>query len=103
MQGGGVEVEFGVLELEARHLNAPYLKLLKTGRPWIIAKWAMSLDGKMATAGGESRWISNEQFAQSGAQTAGTDGRDYRGTGNRAAGRSPVDRTASGTAHCRYA
>jgi diaminohydroxyphosphoribosylaminopyrimidine deaminase/5-amino-6-(5-phosphoribosylamino)uracil reductase len=58
---GGVEVEFGVLELEARQLNAPYLKLLATGRPWIIAKWAMSLDGKMATAGGESRWISNEQ------------------------------------------
>jgi diaminohydroxyphosphoribosylaminopyrimidine deaminase/5-amino-6-(5-phosphoribosylamino)uracil reductase len=58
---GGVEVEFGVLALEARQLNAPYLKLLATGRPWIIAKWAMSLDGKMATAGGESRWISNEQ------------------------------------------
>ncbi|MGA2797953.1 MAG: bifunctional diaminohydroxyphosphoribosylaminopyrimidine deaminase/5-amino-6-(5-phosphoribosylamino)uracil reductase RibD [Thermoguttaceae bacterium] len=58
---GGVEVEFGLLELEARRLNAPYLKLLATGRPWIIAKWAMSLDGKMAAAGGESRWISNEQ------------------------------------------
>jgi diaminohydroxyphosphoribosylaminopyrimidine deaminase / 5-amino-6-(5-phosphoribosylamino)uracil reductase len=61
MQGSGVEVEFGVLELEARRLNAPYLKLLAAGRPWIIAKWAMSLDGKMATAGGESRWISNEK------------------------------------------
>jgi diaminohydroxyphosphoribosylaminopyrimidine deaminase / 5-amino-6-(5-phosphoribosylamino)uracil reductase len=61
LQRGGVEVEFGLLELEARRLNAPYLKLLATGRPWIIAKWAMSLDGKMATAGGESRWISNEK------------------------------------------
>lgn len=61
LQGGGVEVEVGVLEFEARQLNAPYLKLIETGRPWIIAKWAMSLDGKMATAGGESRWISNEQ------------------------------------------
>ncbi len=61
LQAGGVEVQCGVLEFEARKLNAPYLKLLETGRPWIIAKWAMSLDGKIATVGGESRWISNEQ------------------------------------------
>jgi len=61
LQAAGIEVEVGVLQSEARRLNAPYLKLIETGRPWIIAKWAMSLDGKIATAAGESRWISNEQ------------------------------------------
>ena len=61
LQAAGVAVECGLLESDARQLNAPYLKLLETGRPWIIAKWAMSLDGKIATAAGESRWISNEK------------------------------------------
>ncbi len=61
LQAAGVETECGLLEFEARQLNAPYLKLLETGRPWIIAKWAMSLDGKIANAGGESRWISNKK------------------------------------------
>ncbi len=37
----------------------PYLKLISTGRPWIIAKWAMTLDGKIATRTGDSRWISS--------------------------------------------
>ncbi len=56
-----IDVEVGRLEAEAQMLNAPYLKLLETGRPWIIAKWAMTLDGLAATASGSSRWISNEQ------------------------------------------
>jgi diaminohydroxyphosphoribosylaminopyrimidine deaminase/5-amino-6-(5-phosphoribosylamino)uracil reductase len=56
----GVVVEFGVGEAEARRLNAPYLKLLATGRPYVHAKWAMTLDGKIATRIGDSHWISNE-------------------------------------------
>lgn len=56
----GVPVDVGIGEREARRLNAPYLKLLQTGRPWTLAKWAMSLDGKIATRTGESRWISGE-------------------------------------------
>jgi diaminohydroxyphosphoribosylaminopyrimidine deaminase/5-amino-6-(5-phosphoribosylamino)uracil reductase len=58
LQTAGVHLEVGLFEAEARQLNAPYLKLLATGRPWVIAKWAMSLDGRIATHTGESRWIS---------------------------------------------
>jgi diaminohydroxyphosphoribosylaminopyrimidine deaminase/5-amino-6-(5-phosphoribosylamino)uracil reductase len=60
LRQAGVTVEFGVGEAESRKLNAPYLKLLGTGRPWVHAKWAMTLDGKIATRSGDSRWISNE-------------------------------------------
>ena len=59
LRQAGVEVELGVLQAEARWSYAPYLKLNETGRPWVIAKWAMTLDGKIATAGGDSRWISD--------------------------------------------
>jgi diaminohydroxyphosphoribosylaminopyrimidine deaminase/5-amino-6-(5-phosphoribosylamino)uracil reductase len=60
LQAAGIEVSMGELESEARRLNAPYLKHIERGRPWVIAKWAMSLDGKIATRTGESQWISNE-------------------------------------------
>jgi diaminohydroxyphosphoribosylaminopyrimidine deaminase/5-amino-6-(5-phosphoribosylamino)uracil reductase len=60
LRAAGVAVEVGLAEAEARRLNAPYLKLLATGRPYIHAKWAMTLDGKIATRTGDSKWISNE-------------------------------------------
>jgi diaminohydroxyphosphoribosylaminopyrimidine deaminase/5-amino-6-(5-phosphoribosylamino)uracil reductase len=41
-------------------MNAPYLKLLRTGRPYVHAKWAMTLDGKLATKSGDSKWITGE-------------------------------------------
>ena len=58
LRSAGVEVELAVLESQSRGLNAPYLKLVQTGRPWVLAKWAMTLDGKIATRSGSSRWIS---------------------------------------------
>ena len=57
----GVSVTVGVLEAQARALNAAYLKLLRTGRPWVVAKWAMTLDGKLATRTGDSKWVSNPE------------------------------------------
>jgi diaminohydroxyphosphoribosylaminopyrimidine deaminase/5-amino-6-(5-phosphoribosylamino)uracil reductase len=61
LREAGVIVETGLCEREARRLNAPYLHLLATGQPWVHAKWAMTLDGKIATHRGDSRWISNEE------------------------------------------
>jgi len=64
LAAAGIEVELGVLEDDARWLNAPYLKLIGSQVPWVIAKWAMTLDGKIATSSGDSRWISNEASRQ---------------------------------------
>lgn len=61
LQEAGIETTLGVLEPESHDLCAPYLKLIETGRPWVIAKWAMTLDGKIATREGDSRWISGEK------------------------------------------
>ena len=60
LQSAGVAVEIGLCESEARRQNAPYLKLVGAGRPYVHAKWAMTLDGKIATRTGDSKWISNE-------------------------------------------
>jgi diaminohydroxyphosphoribosylaminopyrimidine deaminase / 5-amino-6-(5-phosphoribosylamino)uracil reductase len=50
----------GIEQAAAHQLLLPFLTLITKSRPWIIAKWAMSLDGKIATISGESQWISNE-------------------------------------------
>jgi diaminohydroxyphosphoribosylaminopyrimidine deaminase/5-amino-6-(5-phosphoribosylamino)uracil reductase len=59
LRTAGLAVEVGLCEPESRRLNAPYLKLLSTRRPYVHAKWAMTLDGKIATRTGDSKWISN--------------------------------------------
>ncbi|MEM1099562.1 MAG: bifunctional diaminohydroxyphosphoribosylaminopyrimidine deaminase/5-amino-6-(5-phosphoribosylamino)uracil reductase RibD, partial [Planctomycetota bacterium] len=59
LRDAGIDVSIGLGETEARRLNAPFLKRVEQGLPWVIAKWAQTLDGKVATAGGDSQWISN--------------------------------------------
>jgi len=54
-------VTTGILEQQAREILGPYLKVVERGKPWVIAKWAMTVDGKIATASGDSEWISNDQ------------------------------------------
>lgn len=60
LREAGVETVSGLLEPEARRLNAPYLKRLETGTPYVHAKWAMTWDGKIASCSGQSKWISGE-------------------------------------------
>src|SRR4051812_2245183 len=56
LRAAGVAVDFGPCADLARRQNAPYLKLLTAGRPYVHAKWAMTLDGKIATRTGDSKW-----------------------------------------------
>lgn len=57
LRAAGIETTVGVMLDEAEELNAPYLKLVRDERPWVIAKWAMTMDGRIATASGQSQWI----------------------------------------------
>ncbi len=61
LQEAGLTVTTGVCEARARRLIAPFCKLMLAGLPWVHAKWAMSLDGRIATRTGDSQWITNEQ------------------------------------------
>ena len=59
LRQAGIDVTTAVCAAEARRLIAPFSMLVQQERPWLIAKWAMSLDGRVATAARESRWISS--------------------------------------------
>lgn len=61
VQEAGIAVVTGVCEEAAQQLIAPFAMLQGSGRPWVHAKWAMTLDGRIATTSGHSQWITCEQ------------------------------------------
>jgi diaminohydroxyphosphoribosylaminopyrimidine deaminase/5-amino-6-(5-phosphoribosylamino)uracil reductase len=61
LREAGIEVCTGVMAHEASRLNEPYIHFMRTGRPFVHLKMAVSLDGKVATAAGDSRWITSEE------------------------------------------
>ena len=60
LRRAGIRVESGLLAVEAAAMNEAFNKWVTTGMPFVIAKAAMSLDGKIATRTGDSKWITSE-------------------------------------------
>jgi diaminohydroxyphosphoribosylaminopyrimidine deaminase/5-amino-6-(5-phosphoribosylamino)uracil reductase len=60
LREAGIEVCTGVLAEDATRINEAYIHFMRSGRPFVHLKMAVSLDGKVATATGESRWITGE-------------------------------------------
>ena len=61
LEEAGIKTLVGEQEEKAREINEGYIKFITTGLPFVIAKFAMSLDGKIATQNGDSKWISGEE------------------------------------------
>ncbi len=60
LKAGGMEVVYGVMERECSQLNEVFFHFIQTKRPFLVLKYAMTMDGKIATYQGESRWITGE-------------------------------------------
>jgi diaminohydroxyphosphoribosylaminopyrimidine deaminase / 5-amino-6-(5-phosphoribosylamino)uracil reductase len=61
LRDAGIKVDVGLCEDDARRLNEKFIKYISTKRPFVLLKVAMTLDGKIATRTGRSRWITGEQ------------------------------------------
>jgi diaminohydroxyphosphoribosylaminopyrimidine deaminase / 5-amino-6-(5-phosphoribosylamino)uracil reductase len=61
LRNAGIEVTTAVLEKECRRLNVGFNKWITSGQPWVIGKFAQSLDGRLTRPPGESRWLTNNR------------------------------------------
>ncbi|MFC7391508.1 bifunctional diaminohydroxyphosphoribosylaminopyrimidine deaminase/5-amino-6-(5-phosphoribosylamino)uracil reductase RibD [Scopulibacillus cellulosilyticus] len=66
LEDAGIEVTVGVMEDEARQYYQSFFHYIKTKKPYVTIKMAVSLDGKMATASGESKWITGPEARKDG-------------------------------------
>ena len=60
LRAAGIDVEIGIHEQEAVAQQAGFRSLVTQGRPWVVLKYAMTLDGKVATVNGDGRWVTGE-------------------------------------------
>ncbi len=60
LRRNGIEVDVGLLARECEKQNEAFLHFMRTGKPYVVMKYAMTMDGKIATSGGESRWITGD-------------------------------------------
>lgn len=61
LKNSGIKVEMGILEEDIKKLNEIFIKFITTKKPFCILKTAMTLDGKIASVKGDSKWITNEE------------------------------------------
>ena len=66
LEKAGIRVQVGICEVESRQLNEVFIRYITTQCPFVILKSAISLDGKIATASGESQWITSEASRSKG-------------------------------------
>ncbi|MEO1253260.1 MAG: bifunctional diaminohydroxyphosphoribosylaminopyrimidine deaminase/5-amino-6-(5-phosphoribosylamino)uracil reductase RibD, partial [Bacteroidota bacterium] len=64
LKSAGIDVVVGVLEEEAKKLNARFFTFVQKGRPYVILKWAQTQDGFIARENHDSKWISNQYSRQ---------------------------------------
>jgi len=64
LRSNGIEVIFGICEREAKRQNEVFFKYIKTKRPFVTVKCASTLDGKIATKTGDSKWVTGEESRQ---------------------------------------
>jgi diaminohydroxyphosphoribosylaminopyrimidine deaminase/5-amino-6-(5-phosphoribosylamino)uracil reductase len=64
LRDAGIDVTVGLMQNEAEQLNRGFIKRMRTGRPFVRTKLAMSLDGRTAMASGESQWITSSEARQ---------------------------------------
>ncbi len=104
----GIETGSGVLAEQAAFLNAPYFKRVRSGLPWVIAKWAMTADGRIATADDQSQWITGDKSRADVHQLRGRVDAIITGMGTVVAdnptltARPPGPRVASRVVMCRH-
>lgn len=66
IQDAKIKVTTGILEQNCRKVNEKFIKYIRTKKPFVVVKAGMSLDGKIATRSGESKWITSESSRQKG-------------------------------------